>query len=693
MKSLQLKSLDRFFKAKSVVFIGGKDLLVPINEIRRRKFKGKIFVVNPKRDKILGISCYKSVNELPNSPDAAFIAVPAKNVVQTVRELNQINCGGVVCYAAGFKEIGHQGLSLETHLIEACGNMPLIGPNCYGIINYIDNLALWPFAHGGFSPGYGSAVITQSGMLSSDILMTQRSLPLSFMVSVGNQAVTSIEDLITYFCYNNNVRAIGIHLEGIKNIDNFIKASNLAFNIGKPIVAYRTGKSKIGKNLTKSHTGSLSGDDDAFSALFEQLCIIEVDNPIQFIETLKFFTLCNPLENNDLIGFTCSGGGATMLADCAEKLELRFTPFSRNTKKSLKDKLPIIATVSNPLDYTTPIWGIPQKTKPVFKTALDSRNYSIAILIQDFPLSGLDDSEEAYLRDSIAFIEEAKSQNIPAVICSTFPENINKEIREKLIKLGAIPMQGINHCLKAISNSLKFSKKKSYGETLIKVHEVPAKNFENKFDEFNGKKYLEKNGVKVPVTQEIKKETDFEQLIPNFPLSLKYSMTELLHKTEAGAVKLNIQNRKHLLKEFNGLNKSLKSKFGKLDGKFFVEEMAPTPIAEMFLSLRNDKKFGKVLTIGMGGSLTELYNDASTFILPLSRKQLLEGISKLKIFKLINGFRNKEKINKNKILKDIFQLINIFEDKEKKCSYLEINPLFIYKESVVVIDCILSTQE
>ncbi len=693
MKSPKSKSLDRLFKAKSVVFVGGRDLFVPINEIKRRGFRGNVDVINPKRKEIMGIKCSKSADDLIVSPDAAFIAVPAKNVVNTIRDLKKANCGGVVCYSAGFKETGKDGLYLEKQLLDACGDMPLIGPNCYGFINYLDKLALWPFAHGGFSPGYGAAVITQSGMLSSDILMTQRSLPLSFMVSVGNQAVVSIEDLIEYFSFNNKVKAIGVHIEGIKNIDQFIRASNMAMKIGKPIVALKTGKSKIGKRLTKSHTGSLSGDNDVFAALFEQLGIIEVDNPIQFIETLKFLSLSNPINGKNIIGFTCSGGGATMVADTSDKLGLTFPLFNKRAATNLKEKLPAIATVSNPLDYTTPIWGVPEKTKPVFREAIRSNIFSVAILVQDFPLDGLDESEPMYLNDSYAFTEESKALKVPPVICSTFPENINKEIRENLIKKGAIPMQGIEQCLRAIASAMWFAKKIKTVNVLTQTHIKSEKNKEKNFNEFDGKKYLEKNGIHIPTSQEVNSKKDFFNLAPSFPLSLKFSSPKLLHKTEIGAVKLNIQDKKSLIFEFKKLKKSIDTKFKKGEGKFFVEEMAPTPIAEMFLSLRNDKNFGKILVLGMGGIFAELFKDTSTLILPASRNQLLEGLSKLKIFKVMTGYRNSKKISRIKLLNQLMKVIKLFEDPENKLSYLEINPLFVYEEDIVAIDCVLSTIE
>ena len=200
--------------------------------------------------------------------------------------------------------------------------MALIGPNCYGLINYIDNAALWSFEHGGWSPGYGAAIITQSGMFSSDITMSQRSLPMAYMVSAGNQAVLGQEDFLDVFADDPAVRAIGVHIEGLQDIPRFERAALKALSNGVPVVALKTGSSEIGSALTVSHTGSLSGAAELYEALFARTGVISVTSPSQFLETLKFLCVIGAPKGRRVAGFTCSGGGATMLADYAEKIAL-----------------------------------------------------------------------------------------------------------------------------------------------------------------------------------------------------------------------------------------------------------------------------------------------------------------------------------------------------------------------------------
>ena len=277
MTPAQRANLERLLKPRHIAFIGGRDATIAVREARRRGFEGQMWAVNPKRADLDGVACVPTLADLPEAPDAAYLAIPASGVTGALRELEQMSAGGVVCFSAGFKEAGDE--QAEQRLIEATGDMALIGPNCYGLINYVDNAALWSFEHGGWSPGYGAAIITQSGMFSSDITMSARALPMAYMVSAGNQAVLGIEEFLDVFAEDPAVRAIGLHIEGLRDIAAFEAAALKALDRGVPVVALKTGSSAIGAALTVSHTGSLSGSNELYQALFDRMnlfgtCII-----------------------------------------------------------------------------------------------------------------------------------------------------------------------------------------------------------------------------------------------------------------------------------------------------------------------------------------------------------------------------------------------------------------------------------
>ena len=160
------QNFARMMTARHIAFIGGVDAEIAIGEALRRGFKGDIWAVNPKRDTLAGLACFRSLEDLPQAPDAVFLAIPARQAVDVVHRLRELGTAGIVCYSAGFKEASEEGGILEQELIEAVGDMALIGPNCYGFINYLDDVALWPFAHGGHAGTFGAAIITQSGMFS-----------------------------------------------------------------------------------------------------------------------------------------------------------------------------------------------------------------------------------------------------------------------------------------------------------------------------------------------------------------------------------------------------------------------------------------------------------------------------------------------------------------------------------------------
>ena len=259
MTPAKRQNFERLLNPKHIAFVGGADAVVAIGEARRAGFGGQMWVVNPKRDQIAGIACLPDIAALPEPPDAVFLAIPAIHVPAAVTSLREMGAGGIVCYSAGFGEAHAEGAVLEAELKAALGDMVLIGPNCYGLINYVGRSALWPFAHGGRCPGYGAAIITQSGMFSSDITMSQRSLPMAYMASAGNQADLGLTEFVDLMCERPEVRAIGLHIEGLADIPAFEKAALKALRAGKPIVALKTGRSAIGVSLTISHTGSLAG--------------------------------------------------------------------------------------------------------------------------------------------------------------------------------------------------------------------------------------------------------------------------------------------------------------------------------------------------------------------------------------------------------------------------------------------------
>ena len=684
-------NFQRLLRPRHIAFIGGRDATIAINEAHRRGFQGQMWAVNPKRAELGGLPCVASISDLSEAPDAVYLAIPAGGVVAALQTLAQMGAGGVVCFSAGFKETGDA--LAEQALVNATGDMALIGPNCYGLINYIDNAALWSFEHGGWSPGYGAAIITQSGMFSSDITMSQRSLPLAYMVSAGNQAVLGQEDFLDVFADDPAVRAIGLHIEGLQDIPRFERAALKALSKGIPVVALKTGSSEIGSALTVSHTGSLSGATELYEALFARTGVISVTNPSQFLETLKYLCVVGAPKGARVAGFTCSGGGATMLADYAEKIGLVFPPVDPVEETALKALLPEIATVSNPLDYTTPIWGQGDLTYPVFAKAIAAVGADAAVLVQDYPAAGLDASKGYYQQDAAAFGRAANEQGLPAAICATLPENMDVETRQFLIAEGLAPMQGIHETLNAICQAATWAQTRAYISLLMRAPLLPAGKvcMLEMLTEDKGKDWLVNQGMAVPQGRVASAEQLADIALEiGFPVALKMMSPLLAHKTEAGAVALNLNDATAVSKAAVQMRADVTAHNpAAVADRFLIEAMSPPPLAELIVTLRSDSQFGAALVLGSGGVLVELVGDAVTLLLPSTPDDIEKALQSLRVARFLGGFRGRPKAELSKIGAEIHTLCQAYLQERATIAEIEINPLFVYSDHVCAVDALL----
>ena len=712
MSPARRRNLQRLLKPRHVAVIGGREAEVVAGECARIGYRGPVWPVNPRRESIGGHRCFGSVERLPHAPDAAFVAVPREAAIDTVARLAAMGAGGVVCHTAGFAEIGAQGARLEAALVEAADEMALIGPNCYGFINYLDRVALWPFAHGGSCPGYGAAIVTQSGMLSSDLTMSRRSVPFAFMASIGNQSVVTLADCVDVFSEFGGVRAIGLHVEEIPDVADFSAAVRKAVRADIPVVALKTGVSEIGASLTAGHTGALSGDDDLYQALFDRLGVIRVATPAQLLETLKFLCVAGVPAGGRIAGLTCSGGAAAMLADHAQIAGLEFPPPTERTTEVLAGCLPHTATVSNPLDYTTPIWGQPERVRPVFDAVLrDPRD--VAVIVQDYPLQGIDESKGSYLNDARSFIAATRAAGIPAAVCSTLPENIDRETREMLIAEGVAPMQGIREAIDAIAGAVWHGRRRErmrrdarragdeagaglaagtgtgvgVGAGVKSVRVGPVK----MLDEHQAKTRLRGAGMPVP-SGRVTSARDAPDAAANlgFPVALKMVSHRLPHKTEAGAVALGIASRAEAEAAVARIRADVgRHDAGALSDRFLIEEMVEPPVAELLVNVRTDPRFGLAMTLASGGVLTELVADAVTILLPADRADLEEVLGRLRVSRLLSGFRGAAPVDRTMIVDALSRLVAHLCREGNDVVEVEINPLFILRDRVCAVDALM----
>ena len=291
-RSVNAPDLNRLLRPRSIAVIGGSWSRSVIEQSQLVGFAGEIWPIHPRHTEICDLPCYKAVEDLPAPPDAVFIGVNRRATIDLVSRLANFGAGSAVCFASGFSEAAAEdenGVALQQQLIKAAGRMPVLGPNCYGLINYLDGALLWPDQHGGKRVTSGVALITQSSNIAINMTMQQRGLPIAYVMTAGNQAQTTIAEMGLALLEDSRVTALGLHIEGLSDIPGFEALAERAHQLRKGIVAIKVGRSVKAQTAMVSHTNSLSGSDAASNALFERLGIARVDSVPVLLETLKLF--------------------------------------------------------------------------------------------------------------------------------------------------------------------------------------------------------------------------------------------------------------------------------------------------------------------------------------------------------------------------------------------------------------------
>src|SRR5690348_49152 len=343
------ENLRRLLTPRHLAFLGGETAGRAIRVCRDAGYRGEIFTVHPKRREIEGIICVPSIADLPVAPDACFLGIPADATIEAIKEIRAIGAGGAVCYASGFAEIGEAGRRRHEALVAASGDLAVVGPNCFGLVNYVNNGSMWMAQYLPEAGPKGAAIIGQSGNVCIHFSMNQREVPLSYIISAGNQAVLGFEDYNDYLSGDPNVTAIGLFLEGIRDVPAFSRACLTALERGIPVVACRSGISDLGAKLAASHTSSLVGSNELYDALFERLGVLSAPTVARFLELLKLASRAPLPRGKRLAVFSSSGGDNGMAADFASAAGLDLPQPNEGQRSAIKAMLPDYAHVSNPL--------------------------------------------------------------------------------------------------------------------------------------------------------------------------------------------------------------------------------------------------------------------------------------------------------------------------------------------------------
>ena len=333
--------------------------------------------------------------------------------------------------------------------MDAAGDMTILGPNCYGFLNYLDGVALWPDQHGGERAACGVALVTQSSNIALNLTMQARGLPVSHVVTIGNQAQTGLAEVCGALLRDERVTALGLYIEGIDDLAAFAAMAVDARAAGKAIVAIKTGRSDQSQAATISHTASLTGSDAGADALFDRLGIGRARSLSVLLETLKLLHVAGPLRSNRIASMSCSGGEACLMADAAFEHDVDFPPLDPVQEGGLRKALGPKVALANPLDYHTYIWGVETAMAETF-TAMMAGDLAMGCVVLDFPRADRCDPRD--WEPVISAVKRAKERTgRPMAIVSALPETLPEETAKRLVAAGIVPLSGLDDALAAIS--------------------------------------------------------------------------------------------------------------------------------------------------------------------------------------------------------------------------------------------------
>ena len=657
--------MDRLLRPKTIAVLGAGWAVNVIEQCRKMGFDGAVWPVHPTRAEIGGIKAYASLADLPAAPDAVFIGVNRHATVEVVRQLAAMGAGGAICFASGWTEAGEP--ALQADLVAAAGEMPILGPNCYGVINYLDGALLWPDQHGGIRVDKGVALVSQSSNIVINMGMQKRALPVAYVACLGNAAVVGLAELAGALLDDERVTAIGLYIEGIEDAAGFAALAHAARAAGKGIVCIKSGKTALSRSAAASHTASLAGGGAASSAFLRQIGVAEVNAPSEMIETLKLLHVHGLGLGSRLCSVSCSGGEAGLVADLAAPFGLNFPAVPEVVRDRLGQILGPIVTVANPLDYHTFIWGDGPRTTDVFTTML--AGYDAGIFLIDTPRSDRCDPS-GYQPALDAMVAAQQASGKPALLVASMAENFDEARAMTLMDQGVCTLMGLETALAAIRAAQTPPGVAGWRPLPVMVGARESV----LLDEAAGKAVLAAAGVPVPRAVS---GTLAEVTAAAAGLTAPYALKGLgfAHKTEAGAVRLGLPTLQGQLPMPGATG-------------YLVEEMVTGSVAEILVGLRRDPVYGVALTLGMGGVTAEVLADTVTLILPVTEVQILAGMRRLRLWPLLDGYRGRKRADMAALAALVTRLGALMAA-DDRLEEIEINPVLLRENGAVAVDALI----
>lgn len=661
--------LTRLLAPKRIAVVGGGAWAASVRGAAERLgFAGTLSFVHPKGKGPEGAHVVTSLAELEAAPDAVFLAINRHATIDAVRELREMGAGGVVCFASGFTEAlaeDASGADLQAQLVEAAGDMPILGPNCYGFVNALDGAAIWPDQHGMAPVQRGVAILTQSSNIAINMTMQQRALPLAMMIACGNMAQQSQARIAASLLDDPRITALGLHVEGFGDIAEWEALAEKAQARGVPVVVLKVGRSSQARAATVSHTASLAGSDAGAQALLDRLGFARLDDLASFLETLKLLHVAGPLPSRRIAAISCSGGEASLVADMGAARGLEFPPLSDSQRGEMRAALGPMVALANPLDYHTYIWrDIPAMIRAWAGIAMGDQAMTLSVV--DYPITDATD----WICATEAALAVRRQTGKPFGVVASLPELMPREVAMHLMEGGVVPFNGLAEALNAVVAAQQVD------VMAPPILPAPAIGGETLLDEVEAKALLARAHVHVPQHVVVTPGEALDLGGLKGPFAVKG--LGLAHKSDTGAVRLNVA-----AEEVAAVAGDIGT------DRVLVEQMVRGGSVELLVGVVRDPAHGFVLTIGAGGVLTEILRDTVSLLVPSSPEMVADALRRLRCWPLIDGYRGRSPVDLDALLDAVAAVQDLVETESARLLELEINPLMCGPGGAVAADALI----
>lgn len=661
-------------------------------------YKGAIYPVNPKYQRIGELACYPSLKDLPEAPDCALLVVPREGVEAALHEAVAAGAGGAIIYASGYGEMAGEDAGAAQRRLAQIGRaagMPILGPNCMGLVNHELGAGM------SFIPEYSAmprhvgpiAFVSQSGALGYCLAQAaERGVGFRYFFSAGNSSDVDVADLIAAMAEDEGVRAIACLFEGVPSAVRLLQAGERARAAGKPVIVYKMGVSDDGAAAARSHTGSLAGSAVAFRALFERAGFVMVDNYEALVEHAKFFSAAGKPRARGVAVVSGSGGAGIIAADMAARHGVPMPQPEPATVAELRTVVPEFGAARNPCDPTGQVLSVPESYGKCCRALLTDPQYGVLVCAMSVATKETGNSRAT----TIAQMAREQDKPLSVAWVSEWLEGPGSQAYEADEKVALF--RSLDRCFATIAAWQAFHARDAEEKAPARLTGKDAAARAGALLAAGGDALVEREAKQVlaaygvPVVEERLTRTADEAVAAardlGYPVVLKAESPTILHKTELGVVRLNVADEAGVRRHYAEIVAAARGH--ELSG-VLVQPMAGG--VEIIVGARMDPAVGPVVVVGSGGVLVELMQDSVAALAPVTKAQARRMLERLKGYKLLTGYRGSRAVDVDALADAVARISEFAADFAGEVSEMDVNPLRCEGARIVAVDALITKRQ